>query len=518
MKHFNKIVHTLFRLCALIVIIIATIGNTFVEAKSSDTRPQNISSLQESGSSTPELIEQAFVNGEITAEQRLLYLTYALYDYESLPIQFHGTVGWSGTSYVRAIQNTLGVDSTAKPLDFSAVQEEISLLSAQAGTVCDREDGPNSTETTHFYLSYDTIGGGLTIESYKNSLETTFSTEVTNYGWPKPPFCISGVGTCSTTNPWNKYPVQIVEMPDPTLTGYITYGYVTALGGLYTGQVGDNANTSETETSATATCMVLNRDFTGYPGTPQNALNATTAHEFVHAVQYGIVDSYYTEDHMWFESSATYMEDEAFDEINDNYQYLWPDFTSCQGAYPSGRDDPLRFSNWLFFRYAAEHNGGTNVAGGGEDIMQAFWTNVAAGQTGLTAYNNALGIKGTTTTLADTFHNYAIAARFSKACPLAEPYCFEEAADYITKKGTVGNLFQMSIDNPVYSNGAIQNNYAINYIGLPITGSYSITLDVTSASGELRGTIVADLGDRLDITPLPNIVSPERVFLKLISG
>ena len=50
--------------------------------------------------STPDLIQQAFDRGEITDEQRLLYLAYAIYEYEALPIQFHSNVGWRGTSII----------------------------------------------------------------------------------------------------------------------------------------------------------------------------------------------------------------------------------------------------------------------------------------------------------------------------------------------------------------------------------------------------------------------------------
>lgn len=50
--------------------------------------------------STPDLIQQAFDRGEITDEQRLLYLAYAIYEYESLPTQFHSNVGWRGTSII----------------------------------------------------------------------------------------------------------------------------------------------------------------------------------------------------------------------------------------------------------------------------------------------------------------------------------------------------------------------------------------------------------------------------------
>ncbi|MBI5563751.1 MAG: hypothetical protein HY870_02575 [Chloroflexi bacterium] len=54
--------------------------------------------------STPALIEQALAQGEITSEQRLLYLAYAIYEYESLPAQFRSEAGWRGTSIVEELR------------------------------------------------------------------------------------------------------------------------------------------------------------------------------------------------------------------------------------------------------------------------------------------------------------------------------------------------------------------------------------------------------------------------------
>lgn len=54
--------------------------------------------------STPALIEQALARGEISAEQRLLYLAYAVYEYESLPAQFHSDAGWRGTEIVQELR------------------------------------------------------------------------------------------------------------------------------------------------------------------------------------------------------------------------------------------------------------------------------------------------------------------------------------------------------------------------------------------------------------------------------
>lgn len=463
-----------------------------------EPEPSPVAQVQEL--STPELIEWAFAQGEITAEQRLLYLAYAVYDYSSLPSEFHSSVPWFGTHYVQELKTALDAAASSQaPFSLSSTaQSELDrLLSPQAKTVCDQEDGPNSKESTNFHVAYGTITGTLTITDYLTSLDTAFSTEVTSYGWPKPPFCKAGTGDCTNTNPWGKYPVQVAS-----LKGGL-YGYVTYPAGSYTGKVGDNPNTAVAETDAVASCMVLNEDYSGFAVGAQNALDVTTAHEFNHAIQYATGDPGKEEDLMWYEASAVYMEDEVHDGINDNYQYLWPQFTSCLGEYPHGAPNYHEYSSWLFVRYAAEHNGGTNKAGGGEDIMQAFWANVAAGQVGLAAYNNALGVKGTN--LADAFHNYAIATRFNKKCPTAKPYCYEEADDYVKKAGATTNHGNIAVVGRGYT-GSIQDNYALNWIGLPKRGIYSISLENTSANGKFRASIVADTGTALQITPLPKVV------------
>lgn len=62
--------------------------------------------------STPELIDQAYDNGEITAEYRLLYLAYAMYEYKSLPTRLLSNVAWSGDGQVQELNEA--VNSPAK--------------------------------------------------------------------------------------------------------------------------------------------------------------------------------------------------------------------------------------------------------------------------------------------------------------------------------------------------------------------------------------------------------------------
>lgn len=85
-------------------------------------------------------------------------------------------------------------------------------MSSLAATVCDKQDGNNSTDSANFHLNYATISGGLTIADYATSMETTFGIEVTSYGWAKPPLCAGG-GTCSgNSNPWGRYPIQVATI------------------------------------------------------------------------------------------------------------------------------------------------------------------------------------------------------------------------------------------------------------------------------------------------------------------
>jgi hypothetical protein len=454
--------------------------------------------------STPHRIEQAFARGEITESERVLYLAYALYEPQSLPAEFHSSLGWYGTQYVLEVQNGMSSARAAAP---AALRAELGRMDILAATVCDNDDGPNSASSTNFHFNYATIASdsGLTIADYITSTETTFDVQVIDYGWAKPPLCTGGATCSGVDNPFDRYPIQIYSL------GGGLYGYVTVGGGLYTGFVEDNPNTVAIETDALASCMVLNDNFSLFPEGAQGALDATTAHEFVHAIQNGYGDPGTREDAMWYESSASYMEDEVFDYVNSNYYYLWPVVSNSLGAWPSGGapGGVSDYSNFLFFRHVAEHNGGVNTAGGGEEIMQRFWENVAAGQAALTAYNNALVAAGTT--LADAFHRYAIAARFSKSCGAgyAAPYCFEEGAAYVAFEGGLPSVQGSIAANPGVFAGNIRNHYAANWVDLPTSGSpYQVTLHNMSGGGQLRGSLVCDTGSAFTITPLPGIAGP----------
>ncbi|WP_348087463.1 MXAN_6640 family putative metalloprotease [Nocardioides sp.] len=98
---------------------------------------------------------------------------------------------------------------------------------------------------------------------------------------------------------------------------------------------------------------VLDNDYaaTQFPSqTPENNLAVTAAHEFFHAVQY----SYdYNEDPWMLESTATWMEEQVADDVNDNRQYL--QYSQLQAGYVSldafSTTYGFQYGNWIFWEY-----------------------------------------------------------------------------------------------------------------------------------------------------------------------
>lgn len=432
--------------------------------------------------STPELIEAARASGKIDRDTANLYLAYALGDYTKLPEPYRSDVPWRGTLPLLQLQQAV---KTMPPGSMRTA-----VIEALESTKCSQKfTVPNITSSPHFYIEYNTIEGGLTLGDYVASLETTWVTEIDGFGWAAPPVL--------PTNPppGNLYNVLIAKL-NPSLYGF------TSNSGDHAGMVGDNPNTAWNDVDAYASCLVLNSDYSGLGG--QAGLDATTAHEFNHAIQYGYgaLNGTNAPDIVLVEGSTTWMEDEVFDYANDNYNYLWPDFTLCMGQYPSSASP---YSYWITFRGMVERYG-PGVVGGSEQVMQDFWEETSK-NTGdnLTALNTALTTRGTT--LADAYHAYAVAVKFNKACGggYVYPYCLEEGPAYVAKKGATTVHGSIGAIGGSYT-GNLVDNYTLNWVSLPTGGPYAVTLQNTSAGGQLRGSVVCDTGSALNVTPLPTVV------------
>jgi len=124
--------------------------------------------------------------------------------------------------------------------------------------------------------------------------------------------------------------------------------------------------------SVSAYCVVDN-DFSRreFRTKPIKALRVTVAHEFFHAVQY----SYdWLEDSWLLEGTATWIEDQVFDKINDNRQYLKKNSPHTNPEVPldlfSSQSYP-QYGVWSFFQYLGERY--PVEAGGMPKIVRDIW-------------------------------------------------------------------------------------------------------------------------------------------------
>jgi hypothetical protein len=111
--------------------------------------------------------------------------------------------------------------------------------------------------------------------------------------------------------------------------------------------------------SISAYCVVDN-DFAGFGATPLANLQVTAAHEFFHAAQFGYDSG---EDYWFMESTAAWIEDVLYDDIDDNVQYLRDGTNPLQKphvpldkfapATPTS-DGYAQYGSWLWFRYLSE--------------------------------------------------------------------------------------------------------------------------------------------------------------------
>ncbi|HWJ66648.1 MAG TPA: MXAN_6640 family putative metalloprotease [Nocardioides sp.] len=166
-----------------------------------------------------------------------------------------------------------------------------------------------------------------------------------------------------------------------------------------------------------------------------DSLRVTVAHEYFHAVQF----AYDVLEDGWFiEATATWMEDELYDSVNDNLQYLW---TSPLTAPQRSLDlfgSNYHYGAWIFFRYLSERF--TTRVGGLPTVVRDMWR-LADGAVGgpdymsIDAVNRALVNRNSS--LAIQFPRFAMANRSPRSFySEGASYPKAPATSYVVKPAT----------------------------------------------------------------------------------
>ena len=143
------------------------------------------------------------------------------------------------------------------------------------------------------------------------------------------------------------YDVYIFELE----TGY--YGYVQAeeyAQGNSPVDAGNNEYSPAKETRAMASFMAMRNNYNDFDGVETENIMVTSAHEFFHAVQYG----YNGWESGWLlESTAVWMEEKHFDDVNDCYQYFKEFFEEPEKGL--NHDVTRGYASYIFWAYLTDN-------------------------------------------------------------------------------------------------------------------------------------------------------------------
>ena len=171
------------------------------------------------------------------------------------------------------------------------------------------------------------------------TLQTVWETETVTYGYREPPPDTDVLPTTSDGGD-ARFDVYLANL------GSGLFGYCTT---------NDAELLAFDGTYDVSTYCVLDDDYVGYGyPDPLDPLQVTAAHEFFHAVQ-GAYDFF--EDTYLMEGTATWMEDEVFDDVNDLYFYLDASPIS-DPTVPLDKGTGMRvYGTWIWWRFLSESLG-----------------------------------------------------------------------------------------------------------------------------------------------------------------
>jgi hypothetical protein len=212
----------------------------------------------------------------------------------------------------------------------------------------------------HFVYHYTLEGVNSSNKAFVEMVaeigEYVWDMEINQMGWPAPPLDEGDGGD-------SRYDVYLLSMCGGEIGGNSAYAYSSPSGGL-----GDNPNTSATETTASPSHIVLDNDFDD--GCAFNAdrqeVIAVFAHEFHHSIQHGL-DS--TERNRWiYESTSTWIETQIAPESIRASFFVPEVFDNPNICF--GSDEGYReYGNYLFIQSLVDAHG--------EQIVHDLWDNIA---------------------------------------------------------------------------------------------------------------------------------------------
>jgi hypothetical protein len=154
-------------------------------------------------------------------------------------------------------------------------------------------------------------------------------------------------------------------------------------------------------------------------------LQVTAAHEFFHAIQFAYD---FLEDRWYMEGTATWIEDEVYDAVNDNRQYLFASQLRHPGRPLDTSIGASQYGSWIYFRYLSERFG--------PNIIRTSWNRSDGSPTGPDDYS----LRGIRKAIEIQGANFATVFADHARANIAPGLFYEEGAAYPTPSFDIKRL------------------------------------------------------------------------------
>ncbi len=370
--------------------------------------------------SSYQIIQEAYQQGTLTAEEKLILEVRSVKDPASLPVQFQSSViemQKCATDILLEVQRTWDEISASGQLTLKT------LLVRPSATYS--YDSPGGKFKIHYSTS-GTDAVPTTDVSPANGVpdfvewlaayaDSSYNAEVVTLGHLEPPSDGSAGGD-------SRYDIYTEQMS--------YYGYT------------QSESTGPNPWNDATSFISVHRNFLGFPanddpdGDQKGAAKVTVAHEYYHAVQFAYN---YLEDAWLMEVSSTWMEDYVFDPVNDNYNYLpgWFSYPDYSLNLANGYHE---YSGFIWPKYLSQNYG--------DAVMPEIW-NQCIYSTSYPVLTTVLGTRGTT-----------LAAAYAEFC----------VWNFITGSRNDGNHFRDAASYPLITTVRTHTTYPVSDQG-PLSGS-----------------------------------------------
>ena len=231
-------------------------------------------------------------------------------------------------------------------------------------------------------------------------------------------------------------------------------------------------------------------------------IQVTAVHEFFHAIQFG----YNCYERFWFmEASATWSEDELYDDVNDFYRYIPNFFSNPDKAIDS--EGTFMYGTCIFFQYIDEHLGGPETIRTCWEYSSEYATPV--NDISFKAIDAAL--QENNSSFENAYNQMRVANQILSSSENARIYSYEEADGYLTvvspppkedyfffEKGDIESIdnFSLQLYESHYYSLATETPVSISLS--EVKGEFSLTSIVkTSATDQW----IVTSGNDLNIDP-----------------